>query len=76
MEFSFIAIPAQMHFSIPSVLLPANTLIITSFGKVHSQELLRMDLTQSSKNKSEDSKGIMFNIINKVNKLCFVCGVV
>lgn len=37
-----------MHFSIPCVPLLANTLIITSFGNVHSQELLVMDSTQSS----------------------------
>lgn len=37
-----------MHFSIPSVPLLANTLIITGFGNVHSQELLVMDSTQLS----------------------------
>lgn len=37
-----------MHFSIPYVPLPANTLIITSLGNVHSQELLVMDSTQFS----------------------------
>lgn len=37
-----------MHFSIPCVPLLANTLIITGFGNVHSQELLVMDSTQFS----------------------------
>ena len=37
-----------MHFSIPSAPLLANTLIITGFGNVHSQELLVMDSTQFS----------------------------
>ena len=37
-----------MHFSIPCVPLLANTLIITSFKNVHSQELLVMDSTWSS----------------------------
>lgn len=47
-ESSLIALAAQRHFSIPCVPLLANTLIITGFGKVHSQELLVMDSTQSS----------------------------
>ncbi len=47
-ESSLIALAAQMHFSIPCVPLLANTLIITGFGNVHSQELLVMDSTQSS----------------------------
>lgn len=47
-ESSLIALAAQMHFSIPCVPSLANTLIITGFGNVHSQELLVMDSTQSS----------------------------
>lgn len=42
-ESSLTAFTAQMHFSIPCLLLLTNTLIITSSGSVHSQELLGMD---------------------------------
>lgn len=45
-ESPLIALAARMHFSIPSVLLLANTFIITGFGSVQSQELLERDSTQ------------------------------
>lgn len=43
LESALTAPAAQMHFSIPCVPLPANTLIITSLGNVHSQKLLVRD---------------------------------
>lgn len=67
MESSLIALPAQMHFSIPHVPLLANTLIINGSGNVHSQELLVLDAKQSSVSYLVMSENNVFDVGDKNN---------